>query len=73
MPTHANATDDRGPAASRPCISNKIMMFCHGVGLPKSLLWLVGPLTFAGEALGYLLVRQIGHVCQITGYPGFLI
>ena len=67
MPTHANATDDTGVAAfgGHPCIVNKIGMCWHGVGLPKSMLWLVRPLTFAGEALAYLLVQQIGYICQI--------
>ena len=62
MPAHANAMDSTGAAAfgGRPCIVNKIGMCWHGVGLPKSMLWLVTPLTFAGQALGYLLVQQTG-------------
>jgi hypothetical protein len=35
------------------------------VGLPKSMILLVRPVTFAGEALCYLLVRQIGYACRI--------
>ena len=57
MPTHASFIDDTGAAAEggRPCIVHCMGLCWQGVGLLQSMLWLVRPLTFAGQALGWPL------------------
>ena len=60
MPEHANFINNTGVAAegSHPCTVQCIRICWPGVGLPRSMLWLVMPSTFAGQALGYFLVQQ---------------